>query len=206
MSGPTGNPRAVWRGTRFVFLDVETTGLGKEAQLLELAMICGRFVKSKGFVVDRMVQRVFAFNERHWSDGGSPLFPGHRENGLYEECELSSCYAWKDDTDAKLAALVEHPTPEELQGEDGSLVSAKAVPIGRNVWTDLDHLKRELPKLAERFSHRHLDLTTLEYGGPRLFTHTTHRAMHDCVNELLALRAYVDEGRFALDERHLGEA
>lgn len=150
----------------FVVLDVETTGLEEHTRLLELGMLVCRYTDR--WVVDSVVHRVFYYKPA--PENPLPLFEAHLSNGLAEECERAVEHPWA--SDEQLAALI----PE------------RSIPVGRNVHFDITQLKKHLPTLAARFSFRHLDLTSLEMGQERpLRPASTHRALHDCVQELQAL-------------------
>lgn len=168
---------------RFVVLDVETTGLEEEARLLELGLFVMRYVddgKAMGWVVDSVVHRVFYYKPH--PEHPLPMFEAHLTNGLAEECERATEHPWS--CDEEFAALV----PE------------KSIPIGRNVHFDIKALQKHMPALAARFHYRHLDLTSLEMGAEPYDEHevikggkparakSTHRALQDCIQELMALR------------------
>lgn len=168
---------------RFVVLDVETTGLEEEARLLELGLFVMRYVddgKAMGWVVDSVVHRVFYYKPH--AEHPLPLFEAHRSNGLVEECARAAADPWS--CDEELAALV----PE------------KSIPVGRNVHFDIKVLEKHMPLLAARFHYRHLDLTSLEMQAPGSVVpkgitilqaaraKSTHRALQDCIQELMALR------------------
>lgn len=169
-------------------LDVETTGLdpNKDA-LLELALL--------------------VYSYRETAADGTPLPDGllfvdhsifyhvpelsidqvvrdrHTKNGLWDDCKSSSLY--HDDVDGYLAKRL----------PDGM------IPCGRNVHFDLDFLKRYMPELSRKFSHRHLDLTTIDYlRGRTPRPSSTHRALHDAMSELLELTQRRGVGRTVLEE------
>lgn len=150
----------------FVVLDVETTGLEEDARLLELGMLVCRYTDR--WVVDSVVHRVFYYKPA--PENPLPLFAAHLTNGLADECERSAEHPWA------------------LAKELAKLIPERSIPVGRNVHFDINVLKKHMPALAARFSFRHLDLTTLEMGQERpLRPVSTHRALHDCIQELQAL-------------------
>ena len=151
--------------TTFVWLDVETTGFQAGNRLLEVAWASVRF----GPVGQR---RILAVGQRtYWwpIEGLGPdekLFEAHLTNGILRECRMG------------------HPRDSypEIWNEQ---IPMGSILVGRNVYTDLNILKDQLPEFAKRFSHRTVDITTIEMATGRMETrNSTHRAMHDVLIEL----------------------
>lgn len=162
----------------YVILDVETTGLGETADLLEVALIDFICVDNK--------------QGRHWLCHGvhhavlyrpelekrQDLFEAHRNNGLVDECRYGlselDFISWQHRV---VGLLGKHP-----------------IAVGRNVYTDLAHLSRRAKILFGAFHYRTIDLTTLDYTWspdplPE-YPPTTHRALHDCLLEYQRLQHY----------------
>jgi oligoribonuclease (3'-5' exoribonuclease) len=165
-------------------LDVETTGLNPlEDRLLELGLLLyrvGSLTQSNGLIAVHHL--VF-----HYDGDRTKLTPVvaemHSKNNLFVECCFSQ--AEPCDEDVLLAAQL----PEGL------------VPAGRNVHFDLAFLASCMPLTAKRFSHRHLDLTTVDYlRGRTPRPASTHRALHDAMAELLELTAKPTLGRSVVEE------
>jgi len=155
----------------YVILDVETTGLGEKADLLEVAMIDLTAVDNKQgrrwlcHGVHHVV--LFQPNLTERTD----LYVAHRNNGLVEDCKYGlTGLAFIDWQYAMIKVLGKRP-----------------IAVGRNVYTDLAHLSRHAKVLFDAFHYRTIDLTTIDAAWsldplPE-YPPSTHRALHDCMLE-----------------------
>lgn len=170
-------------------VDVETTGLDpQEDQLLELAILVYRHREPDlpdGLVA---VHHAVFFRSPHSAEVLAPaVVEMHTKNGLFAECQKSQLFA--DDHSLALAPQL----PEKM------------ILYGRNVHFDLAFLKWRMPEVAARFTHRHLDLTTIDYlRGRSVRPASTHRALHDAMAELLELVVRPAVGRSVLEEVLVG--
>ncbi len=174
-----------------LFLDIETTGLKPDAQLLELSCILVRFkdlvkindfsilVKPSAPIIDPTV----------W---GPTAVEFHCKNGLLLDIVSKESFH----EEAAFEKFVEY------LGKCG-LPAKSCVIAGSSVHTDVTFLKR-LHKTTnvklewEKFSHRLLDLSTLrmmdKVNGTKFFedkTDDSHRAMGDCLHDLGQLGKYI---------------
>lgn len=155
-----------------VWLDLETTGLDPaQDAILEIAVRVstdGHF-KLHMFVNDG-VQAVV----RHDGEGPSPFIREmHTKNGLLPECALSELTAY----DAEALVLTRS---DQVFGH----WPAKWTLAGSSVHFDLGFLRRHMPVLANRFSHKLFGVSAIklfcqQMGMPPLPKAEAHRAMAD---------------------------
>jgi oligoribonuclease (3'-5' exoribonuclease) len=155
----------------YVILDVETTGLGETADLLEVAMI-------DLTAVDNKQGRRWLCHGVHHAVLYRPeltkrqdLFEAHHKNGLVDECRHGLCEV--DFIDWQYATT--------------KVLGKRPIAVGRNVYTDLAHLSRHAKTLFGAFHYRTIDLTTIDAAWspdplPE-YPPSTHRALHDCMLE-----------------------
>lgn len=176
----------------YLFLDIETTGLQPDAQLLEIACILVRakdFVKINDFQV--LVKPIATISDDKVWDPVAAEF--HCKNMLLADIVgKQSC--WPRDALEKFYQYL----------EKCGLPAKSCVIAGSSVHTDVAFLKKQLATyfnhhpVFEGFSHRLLDLSTLrtidKMCGSKLFddkTDDSHRAMGDCLHDLNQLTTCV---------------
>lgn len=164
-----------------VWLDLETTGLNPyEDSILEVAIA----VQGDPYATPTPGSHVLYY-------GGTPddayVEEMHTKNGLLSECREV----------IPQGTYSQHPLVEEwilsqLPGEDGSYTLA-----GSSVHFDLEFLRRRMPAVADKFSHRLLDVSAIKLfcqslGMPKLPKGEAHRAAADILESAAHLRACRD--------------
>jgi oligoribonuclease (3'-5' exoribonuclease) len=174
----------------FLFLDIETTGLSEESELLELACI---LVRSKDLVkvadFNILVKPLSPISDsKVWQPVATEF---HAKNGLIVDIVGKQSHYPVEALTLFWNFLTDHGLP------------AKSCCIaGSSVHTDLAKLKKLCDKFGvmlpwDGFLHRLLDLSTLRMMdkmlGTKLFadkTDDSHRAMGDCKHDLAQLGLY----------------
>lgn len=176
----------------FLFVDIETTGLKKDAQLLEIAaklVVAKNLQKVAEFHV--LVKPRAAISDANVWDPVATEF--HCKNGLLH------------DIVAKESHFPEEALLLFLEWLDANGLPAKSCTIaGSSVHTDIAFLKKQYanPIEWEKFCHRFFDLSTMRvYSnmvGLPLFgekTVDTHRAMDDVNHDIEQLKVAIQKGK-----------
>jgi oligoribonuclease len=155
---------------RFLWLDVETTGLDPaEDSLLELAFAEADLLDpfSVG-VIDSHVFRFVATAKLNTFARDM-----HTKNGLLEECGRSTAVTVREVEDMLLQRV-----PEVASRDDRTTLA------GSSVHFDLSFVRVHMPRLAARLSYRVYDVSAVKLfceslGMPRLPKAEAHRAADD---------------------------
>jgi oligoribonuclease len=179
---------------RFVWLDVETTGLDEndpEARLLELGLVFA--ADAPGDDLSVVDEYRFVFHCPKPPPTTKSVVVGmHTRNGLWAECAASDLTY--DDADAIIPEILASTGPH------GNVVRGSLVAAGNSVHFDLRWLRRFLPKTADLFSHRVCDVSSTTMlqlaawcpGYRKPPKGEAHRALDD-VRESLRIMKYCRE-------------
>lgn len=153
------------------WLDYETTGLvADEHRLLEVAVARADFYDP--YKIEHVYNAVFQLGPEEVKTFDPLIIDMHTKNGLFEDCFVSTRTVWRAEQDLlKIVPWVENK--EDRPTLAGSTVS-------------FDHgfMKKHMPELAKRFSHRHFDVSSKKLdcqtkGMAKLPKAEAHRAVDD---------------------------
>lgn len=177
----------------FLWLDLETTGLDPEKEIiLEIGVIIANDAKGGDFEPVAQEQTVitpYDFGGRTSAQILDEMHPRvcdmHTKNGLLAELADPSLCCTIEEADDYFAALVPDGLPSIAGNSVGSF--------------DLQFLRRHMPKFAARLSHRVYDVSTLlraerTYGDSAGMVEVkadAHRALADARASLATARAFV---------------
>lgn len=179
--------------SEFLWLDLETTGLDPEREIvLEIAVIVANDSRGGDFTetaVEQTVIRPYASGGRTAEAIIDEMHPRvrdmHTKNGLLAELHDPDLTCTIEEADAYFAALVPDGLPSIAGNSVGSF--------------DLQFIRKHMPKFAARLSHRVFDVSTLiraerTYGdseGLVTVKADAHRALADARASLATARAFV---------------
>jgi oligoribonuclease len=132
---------------KLAWVDIETTGLGHESKLLEVALI----ITDADLKEEQVYHQVFTMPcGVDLRDVHPDVLNMHSKNGLWRECYKIDC---------------SHPEtsiiPDELVDYYGVKTLSKMPLAGSSVHFDRYHLQRSWPALASLFHYRNFDVSTL---------------------------------------------
>jgi oligoribonuclease len=172
------------KGTRFVWLDLEMTGLDdKTCAIIEMAMI----------ITDSELNDIATYETAIWQPDsvletmGPFVRKMHTDNGLLQKVRASDV-SLADAEQKALALLAEH------------VPFKKGVLAGNSIWQDRRFLLRHMPFLENHLHYRQVDVSTIKvltrqwYGGrgeaPGKVS--MHTALDDIRASIAELRWYRD--------------
>jgi oligoribonuclease len=175
---------------RFVFVDIETTGLD---HLTDLILEVGIVITDSDLqLIDMYDVQIWESPtyDRKWESVDAFVRNMHDKSGLYDQCRAEGLIP----TDA------ENLLYEWLDGH-----GVRNVPLaGSSVHFDRSFLYEDMPKLHSVFGYRNIDVSSIKELCRRvnpdllakLDSHTTrkehHRAVDDCQDTIGELRFYLD--------------
>jgi oligoribonuclease len=172
------------RDSRFVWLDLEMTGLNPDVdEILEIAVvITGADLKPLGEMT-----RVIRHPEETLEHMSGVVQRMHSRNGLVKDV-LASTTTLREAERIALALLVEHCQPGE------------AVLCGNGIHYDWRFLVRHMPRLEHYLHYRQIDVSTMrilvETWAPTLVyegARSDHRALADAHASISELRHYCEK-------------
>jgi oligoribonuclease len=172
------------RAARFVWLDLEMTGLNPDVdEILEIAVvITGADLQPLG-----EMSRVILQPEETLEHMSSTVRRMHSRNGLIKDV-LSSTTTVREAERVALALVVEHCQPGE------------AVLCGNGIHYDWRFLVRHMPRLEHYLHYRQIDVSTMkilvETWAPKLVyeaPRSDHRALADTHASISELRYYCEK-------------
>jgi oligoribonuclease len=176
-----------------VFVDVETTGLEADKDLLlELSMIAvddnleilSKFTSVIGFH-ESSKQWLLRYGTRRMNMNDGYVLRMHTENGLWDEVLTAT----------KTAEVVMEDAIEWMIAH----VPAKPLLAGNSITLDRNFLAQYMPELHEMFHYRSIDVSTIrelcKVWRPGLMdfwppASTAHRGLSDCENSIEMLRFF----------------
>ncbi len=167
------------------WIDLETTGLSPTSDsILEVAV--SEAALSSPFEAKPVYHAVFRATGVLLRDLPERVQVMHTANGLWTETQSDAAKRVSDVEDELLALL---PPPPSVHFREDLPVLA-----GASVHFDHAFLKAHMPAVAERFSHRHYDVSAIKLfceslGMPRLPKGEVHRSRSDVAQAIDHARA-----------------
>lgn len=155
-----------------LWLDLETTGLRpRKDHVLEVSLAIASM--DNPFLARHAFHSVVWYPQECWHEIDPYARDVHTKSGLLEECASPLAPSVEAVEDSLLAYVV------ESQSRD-----ARPVLAGSSVHFDHAFLERHMPRVAERLSHRHYDVSALKLycesmGMPQIPKAKAHRANDD---------------------------
>jgi len=168
---------------RLLWCDLETTGLDPNDDfILEIAATVSMRSKPLTLLVNP-IAHVLTCRKR-MMDIHPKVREMHTANGLFDETVYSTTQV--HEVEEELLRIV--PEPDESEYDTRTVVA------GSSAHFDLGFLRRHMPRLAKRLSHRVYDVSMVKMlcvglGMPRLERKDAHRAVSDLRQSLSHLRA-----------------
>jgi oligoribonuclease len=172
--------------TRMIWIDLETTGLDPERdRILEVAVILTTL--DRPFEIDHTYSPIVRLSQFFDTAALHPVVQHmHTANKLFKECTLS-------------------PTAKDLERIELELLDIippigkyEELPVLAGSTVHFDHAfnRRWMPRVNERLSHRHYDVSAIKLfcrslGMPKLPKSETHRAYADIVESRVHAEACI---------------
>jgi oligoribonuclease len=172
---------------RFLFLDLETTGLNPiDDRILQLGMV----ITNRALYEESTFEREVFFDRVVWGYKIDPIVTDmHNKSGLWSKC-LKSSFSLADVELLARTWLL-----------DNCFDKGKVVIAGNSVHFDREFIRHQMPDLFSWFSHRIIDVSSLNQLGLRVAEdqylrrppdNKAHTTVEDCRGSIEQARYWAD--------------